>query len=165
MDSNKGISKKAAELINKLALSPHPEGGYYKQTHASAINVSIQREASSMIERAAGTSIYYLLDQTDFSAFHRLKSEETWYHHDGGELILHIIDAEGCLSQKLLGNPLQNSRAELQATIPANVWFAVELVNKHQYCLAGCAVYPGFSFEDFEMKAAEKLIQTYPKHC
>lgn len=164
MSSQKRISQEAAELVTKLELSPHPEGGYFKQTHASTINVSLQREAGSITKRAAGTSIYYLLDQTDFSAFHRLKSEETWYHHSGGELIIHIIDAEGNLSQRLLGDPLQAMKAEPQTTIPPNVWFAAELVDKGQYCLAGCAVYPGFSFEDFEMGQTDSLVNNYPEH-
>lgn len=82
----------ANALIKKLLLQPHPEGGYFKEVYLSKEKIKIegllQRYESP---RCFGTSIYYLLEGEQFSAFHRLKSDETWHFYLGSSAVLHMI--------------------------------------------------------------------------
>ena len=151
-------AKNAQNWIQKLALLPHPEGGYYREQFRS--NLQIQREGSLGF-RSACTSIYYLLEGDDFSAFHRLKSDEIWYFHTGSPLHISVLDLEGNLSVKVLSDA---ENGELSVVIPAEHWFASEVANQDGYALVSCAVAPGFEFSEFEMADAEKLSTVYPEH-
>ena len=84
------------QLIQKYNLEPHPEGGWYKQTYKS----NEQTAAKALPERFNGdrafsTAIYFLLEQEDFSAFHRIKSDECWHFYAGDPLLIYIIDQNG----------------------------------------------------------------------
>ena len=70
----------AAYWIEHLNLQPHPEGGYYKEVFRSDAEVT---RVHSGAARSACTSIYYLLEEKDFSGFHRIASDELWYFHKG----------------------------------------------------------------------------------
>src|ERR1700728_3478579 len=89
----------AAYWINHLNLQPHPEGGYYKEVFRSKMEVS--RKSEDHFKQSC-TSIYYLLEGTDFSGFHRIASDELWYFHDGAPLVIHSIDENGnCIAHEL----------------------------------------------------------------
>jgi predicted cupin superfamily sugar epimerase len=97
--------KDARYWIEKLELIPHPEGGYFRQTYRSEI--SIAREAlpgGYMGARVVSTAIYFLLDGKNFSAFHRLRSDEVWHFYAGAALIVHGIDPLGKYFSLLLGS-------------------------------------------------------------
>ena len=150
------------DLIEKLSLLPHPEGGYFRETYRSTLNIPAESLSEGISdERSLATCIYYLLTHDDFSAFHRIKSDETWHHYSGEALTIYIIDIEGVLRTVTLGNDIQAGQIP-QCTIPAGCWFAAQLKNCSGYCLVGCTVYPGFDFRDFEMAQKEELIQRYP---
>lgn len=154
----------AEEIIQQLALTPHPEGGFYKEVYRSAI--SIQEACLPHHfdgERNICTSIYYLLQLGDFSAFHRIKSDEIWHFYAGGNLRLHLLDAAGKYAQFLLGGDLA-AGASFQVLMPAGVWFAAEPAPGTDFTLAGCTVSPGFDFRDFEMAEKETLLSYYPQH-
>ncbi len=151
---------KAKELIATLTLARHPEGGYYKQIYKSVDTVLSKRFDS---EHSAGTSIYYLLEGNDYSAWHRLKSDEIWHFYSGTTLTLYIIDEKGELTSFKLGNPIENPEAAFQVTIKANQWFAAEVNDKSSYTLVGCTVTPGFEFQDFELGSRTTLIDQYPQ--
>lgn len=147
--------KSAQDWINQLALEAHPEGGYYKRIYASSATIS-----TASGERPLATSIHYLLEQNDFSAWHRIKSDELWYFHSGGQLKIHMIHPTGSLETITLGED------QLMAAVPAGVWFCAEpaFESQHSYTLVSCVVTPGFDFEDFEMGDAEDLVTVYPQH-
>lgn len=109
-------------LVEKLALQPHPEGGYYAQTFKSKLEVQHPLKDT---KRSCSTGIYYLLNGTDFSAWHKLSSEEMWHHYHGGTLLIHIITADGNITTYRLGNVLED--AQPQCVIPANHWFAAKI--------------------------------------
>ncbi|HSM47114.1 MAG TPA: cupin domain-containing protein, partial [Draconibacterium sp.] len=110
--------------------------------------------------RNISTSIYYLLAGDDFSAFHRIKSDEIWHFYTGTSAIEIISVEEGKIRKQYLGvNPRENQF--FQIVVPKNTWFAARLVNKQGFALAGCTVSPGFHFDDFEM-ANQKLIGQFP---
>ena len=150
--------------IDTLNLKRHPEGGYYRETYRS--NTVICRSALPPAfkgDRIASTAIYFLLQGPDFSAFHRIASDEMWHMYAGGPLSVHAIDEEGHWSEIVLGrNP---DRGEtLQAVVPAGCWFGSCLIEPDTFALVGCTVAPGFDFHDFEMANRGSLLATYPQH-
>lgn len=148
----------AADYIKHLELLPHPEGGYYKETYRSAATM----EANGGL-RNVSTSIYYLLQQGDFSGFHRIKSDECWHFYAGSTLLVHVIDEEGAYTCIRLGNHLEQHE-QLQAVVPAGAWFASEPAPGTAFALVGCTVAPGFDFADFEMAQQAPLLQQFPAH-
>ena len=158
--------------VESLYLQPHPEGGYFRETYRATGEVS----ASSLGEgfsgpRSYATGIYYLLEQGDYSAFHRIRSDEMWHFYAGGALEIHMLDASGH-SVALLGS--DPSRGEVfQFVVPAGVWFASRPKAGVEYALVGCTVSPGFDFRDFELAStaqiaelaagrAEELLKKFP---
>jgi predicted cupin superfamily sugar epimerase len=156
--------KTARYWIEKLQLEAHPEGGYFRQTYRS--DVMIAREAlpaGFAGARAASTAIYFLLEGENFSAFHRLRSDEVWHFYAGDPLVVHVISPEGSYSSILLGCELEAGQV-LQAVVLAGCWFASHVADWSSFAVVGCTVAPGFDFEDFKMGEREELVARYPQH-
>ena len=154
----------AKDWIEKLQLAPHPEGGYFRQTYKS--EVVIAREAlpaGFSGARAASTAIYFLLDGQNFSAFHRLQSDELWHFYAGAPLCVHLLDPAGNYSRIILGSD-PDSGEVLQAVVPAGNWFGSHVAGWSSFALVGCTVAPGFDFQDFEMGNRRDLGARYPQH-
>ncbi|HVN18016.1 MAG TPA: cupin domain-containing protein [Dongiaceae bacterium] len=150
--------------IEKLQLEPHPEGGYYRQTYRS--EVMIPRESlppGFSGPRAASTAIYFLLDGSNFSAFHRLRSDELWHFYAGSPLQVHVIDTSGAYSPALLGDNPEAGHV-FQAAVPARCWFASHVADWTSWALVGCTVAPGFDFADFDLAQREQLSANHPEH-
>ncbi|MCX5714466.1 MAG: cupin domain-containing protein, partial [Candidatus Omnitrophica bacterium] len=145
-------------------LLKHPEGGYYKEVYRSNELINKNHLADRFTgDRCYCTSIYFLLNKNDFSAFHRIKSDETWHFYSGTSLSIYIIDEQTGLTRITLGNQLDEDNV-LQYTIQRNTWFAAELNHENSFALVGCSVYPGFDFNDFELAKKENLITQMPEH-
>ena len=156
--------KTAQYWIEKLQLDPHPEGGYFRQTYrADMVIAQDALPAGFEGARAASTAIYFLLDGKNFSAFHRLRSDEVWHFYVGAPLIVHVISSDGYYSLFLLGQDLDAGQV-LQAVVPAGCWFASHLADWQSFAVVGCTVAPGFDFEDFEMGTRAELAAQYPQH-
>jgi predicted cupin superfamily sugar epimerase len=138
----------AADYIKKLNLLPHPEGGYYRETFRSGVTQDFDGFDG---QRQLSTSIFFLLEATQVSSLHRIKSDEIWYYHDGGNLEIIELDADGKESVTLLGKDFDNG-ATLQHVVAAGKWFGARLPEGSSFCLVGCQVSPGFDFRDFELK-------------
>ena len=108
-------------------------------------------------QKSAYTSIYYLLASEDFSSWHRIKSDETWYFHSGCDVIIYFFDMNKELQTIQLG---LDSKC-LQATISANTWFAAKPISQNSFCLVSCAVAPGFEFADFEIGQRDRLLREF----
>ena len=140
---------KSNEYIDKLGLLPHPEGGYYRQVYGN----------DNIGEKAIST-IYYMLCDNEFSAFHRLHNMvEIWYYHAGEPLDIYVISPDGNLTAHHL-----SANNELQVVIEPESWFAAELPDKQGFSLVGCAVAPAFTFENFELAKKSELLQEFPHH-
>jgi uncharacterized protein len=153
-----------AYWIEKLELEAHPEGGYYRQTYRA--DLILRKEAlppQFTGARSISTAIYSLLDNGNFSAFHRLRSDELWHFYLGGSLAVHVIDEGGHYSEIQLGSDLESGET-LQAVVKAGCWFASRVKNQNSFALVGCAVSPGFDFDDFELAKREELAARYPQH-
>ncbi len=150
--------------IDSLELERHPEGGYFRETYRAAESIP----ATALPNRFQGcrqfaTAIYYLLQSEDFSALHRLASDEVWHFYGGSPLDIHIIDPSGRYSKPRLGNDPKNDQS-FQVVVEAGCWFGATVALPGSYTLAGCSVAPGFDFADFELAHRQALITQYPKH-
>ena len=153
-----------SELINKYEMLPHPEGGYYKETYKSVETIAKDALPQRFVaDRHFSTAIYFLLEQGNFSAFHKIASDECWHFYAGQTLLIYVIHNAGNLEIIRLGNDILNGET-FQYVVPAGCWFASEPSPTSSYSFVGCTVAPGFEFEDFEMAKADDLIIQYPQH-
>jgi predicted cupin superfamily sugar epimerase len=132
----------AAELIARLQLEPHPEGGWYRELHRSSQIIQTHRGP-----RAALTSIHFLLEQGQFSRWHVVTSDEIWHHSGGAPLeLLTCRPGQGALQRRVLGPPGDGDQQPI-GVVPAGEWQAARSLGA--WSLVGCDVAPGFDFEDF----------------
>ncbi|OWU83623.1 cupin [Oceanicola sp. 22II-s10i] len=130
----------AAEIIATLGLSPHPEGGHYRQTW-----IAPAREG----HRPAGTAIYFLLAAEEVSHWHRVDATEIWHFHAGAPLILSLSETDtGPATDHRLGPDLSNGDRP-QIIVPAHHWQAARSTG--DWTLVGCTVSPAFDFAGFEL--------------
>ena len=151
-----------AELVERFQLLPHPEGGFYKETYRSGEQI----EQNALPQRFSGnrqysTAIYFLLEKGNFSAFHRIQSDECWHFYAGQTLHVHVIHPNGQYELLKLGNDLTNGET-FQAMVPAGSWFASETAAGGAFSFVGCTVAPGFDFADFELAKAAELVELFP---
>lgn len=150
--------------IENLGLEAHPEGGYFRQTYKAELVVpKAALPAGFAAARAASTAIYFLLEGKNFSAFHRLRSDEVWHFYAGDPLVVHVIEPEGRYFSILLGHDPEAGQV-LQAVVPAGCWFASHVEDWQSFAVVGCTVAPGFDFGDFEMGKRQELVRIYPQH-
>ena len=158
------MDEKALYYIEKLKLMKHPEGGYYNEIYRSDEIFS----ASVLPERYIGdrvfsTSIYFLLEGKQYSAFHKLQSDEIWHFYDGCPIRIYTITPEQKLEENILGDDIDKNENR-QVVIQKNSWFAAELVSKTTFGLMGCTVSPGFDFRDLEIGKRDHLLKKYPEY-
>jgi hypothetical protein len=131
----------AADIIAKLGLKPHPEGGHYRETF---------RDTHEVNGRAASTAILFLLARGERSHWHRVDAVEIWHYHAGAPLKLEIVDG---VKEEIvrLGADIHADEVP-QVSVPARAWQAAESLG--EWTLVGCTVAPGFSFDGFELAPA-----------
>lgn len=154
--------KTAKYWIEKLGLESHVEGGAFKEVYRSPL---ILKNLPNIFkgDRNAYTAIYFLLKSGDFSAFHRIASDEGWHFYAGTSLTVYEIEENGNLITHKLGSDIENGES-FQTTIKAESWFGSRCEDENGYALVGCTVAPGFDFEDFELATNESLSTKYPQH-
>lgn len=151
-------------LVKELGLIPHPEGGYYKETYRSPFLVAQQCLPNEFTgERNIATGIYFLIEKGNFSALHKIKSDETWHFYYGDALEVIEINKDGILKTTRIGSDLLEGET-FQYTVKAHTWFGSRVIEGGSMSLVGCTVYPGFNFNDFELAKREDLIKDYPQH-
>jgi len=137
--TGKAIEAMSAEdIVHRLGLAPHPEGGFYRETF---------RDTQAPGGRAASTAIYFLLPGGAPSRWHRVDAAEGWHHYAGAPLEL-MIEQNGVRSVHLLGSDLAAGQRP-QGIVPAGAWQAARSLGP--WTLAGCTVAPGFEFAHFEV--------------
>ncbi len=155
----KTAPQSAREWIRLLDLKPHPEGGHYRESYRSPEKV----QSGAGENRSASTLIYYLLEGREFSALHRIVSDEVWHFYDGSTLRIPIFKPDGSFEEIRLGRNVENGEI-LQAVVPAGSWFGAYVQDLASFVLSGCSVSPGFEFKDLEFAREEELIKKYPAH-
>ena len=155
----------ATYWIKKLQLIQHVEGGSFREIYRAPLTVP---QASLPVlfqgDRNISTSIYFLLEKGQFSAFHRIASDELWHFYYGGSLLIYEINHSGGLVTHRLGPDAENGEV-FQTVVRAGNWFASIPAEGVDYALAGCTVAPGFDFADFELADREVLSGQYPSHA
>jgi len=128
----------AAEIIARLNLGPHPEGGHFAETF---------RDETLVDGRPHSTAIYYLLQEGERSHWHRIDAVEVWHYYAGAPLNLSIADSAGVRSITLGGAVLDGQSP--QGVVPRGAWQAAQSLGA--WTLVGCTVAPGFDFAKFEL--------------
>lgn len=134
-------------LADALDLEPHPEGGWYRQTWASPVTVTL---ADGRV-RPTATLIYFLLPAGESSAWHRVSSDELWLAHGDGAVALETggsAEKPGDTETYVVGLDLEAGQVP-QLLVPADVWQRTLMSDTD--ALVSCLVSPGFDFEDFEL--------------
>jgi predicted cupin superfamily sugar epimerase len=144
------MDHRAAELIDKLDLQPHPEGGFYRRIFRSN---EVVTPADDRGPRVALTTIYFLLTSDTPSRLHRVRSDEVWHLYEGGPIELVEIDLNsGTANRRQLAG--FDGVHEPVHVVAAGVWQAARSLGP--YSLMGCTVGPGFDFADFELLADDE---------
>jgi predicted cupin superfamily sugar epimerase len=136
------VDASVSDLIERLGLQPHPEGGWYAETW---------RADAPRGERPSGTAIYYLLAAGQRSHWHRVDAAEIWHHYAGDPLWLRVQVGDGPATTVRLG-PDVAAGERPQALVPPGAWQSAEPAGA--WALVGCTVSPGFSFDGFELAPA-----------
>jgi len=134
----------AAEIIARLDLKPHPEGGHYCETFRDG--------ATGAGGRPRSTAIYFLLARGERSHWHRIDAAEVWHYYAGDALTLRIAN-DGCAPHTVALGPDLAAGQRPQAIVPAQAWQAAESTG--DWTLVGCTVAPGFEFAKFELAAKD----------
>jgi predicted cupin superfamily sugar epimerase len=127
----------ADEIIARLGLQPHPEGGHFREMYRAADT-----------PRGASTAIYFLLKAGERSHWHRVDADEIWHHYAGAPLDLSLSDDGKTVRHLRLGSDLAIGELP-QGVVPRNVWQAARSLG--HWTLVGCTVAPAFRFEGFEL--------------
>ncbi len=155
MDSVDGIT-------DLLAMSPHPEGGYFVETYKSEEMIP----AASLADRypsarAFGTAIFYLLTPDTFSALHRLTSDEVFHFYLGDPVTMLQLRPDGSSEVVTLGQDIYMGQ-QLQVVVTRGTWQGSFLDEGGEFALLGCTVAPGFEYEDYEAGSRGWLLERYP---
>ena len=152
------------ELIAHYQLTPHPEGGYFRETHRAGAKIP-------GTNRSVLTAIYYLLPQGQRSALHRLDADELWHFYRGNPLLVIELQPGGPAKITRLGADHRNGE-QLQHVVPAGTWFGAlpdrspassgpGALAGTEYSLVGCTVAPGFEFSHFELGKRDELLSQF----
>jgi len=154
----------AEEIAATLGLAPHPEGGFFLETYRAAQTLRTPRG-----ERAATTSILFLVTAGSLSRLHRLSSDELWIFQGGSPLDLVTLAPGGDAEVRVLS--AVGDAGLPQALVPAGSWQGARLAGgshlpaERAWALVACVVSPGFDFEDFEMGERQRLLADFPGHA
>ena len=146
------------DLIEKLSLVKHIEGGYFQETYRSTLTINTDREGS---ERKLLTSIYYMLtDDSPVDYLHKNKSDIIHYFHVGSPITYLTVDPQGKLSKFKLGFDVTQGHTP-QLLVPKNCWKAA-ILEEGEFGLLGEAVAPGFEYIDMEIAQPDSFKASFP---
>ena len=131
----------ADEIIARLGLQPHPEGGHFREMYRAP-------DSPPDSSRGASTAIYFLLKAGERSHWHKVDADEIWHHYAGAPLELSLSDDGKRVRHVRVGTDLEIGELP-QAVVPRDVWQAARSLGN--WTLVGCTVAPAFRFEGFEL--------------
>ncbi|KAL2229165.1 uncharacterized protein LOC105161942 [Sesamum indicum] len=174
-----------SEIVAKLNLKPHPEGGFYCETFRDNTIVLSKSHLPPQykVDRPVSTSIYFLLPSGSVSHLHRIPCAETWHFYLGEPItVIELNENDGSIKLTCLGSDLLAENQVVQHIVPPNVWFgafptkdievssdliAVRKASRdpeEHFSLVGCTCAPAFQFDDFELAKRSELISSFPKY-
>ena len=162
---NADMDAEVEQIIERLGLSPHPEGGCYRETYRSNEKIPPSALPGRYVgERCFGTAIYYLLTPGTFSRLHRLASDEIFHFYLGDPAIMLQLHPDGEGRQITLGPDLLAGQC-VQVVVPRGVWQGTVLSEGGRFALLGTTVAPAFEFDDFELGDRAALSRQYPEYA
>ncbi len=135
------IGLTADEIIARLGLQPHPEGGHFRETFRAP-------DAEGVAGRGASTAIFFLLKAGERSHWHRVDADEVWHHYAGAALELSVSDDGHAVRHLRLGGDFGIGETP-QIVVPRGIWQAARSLGN--WTLVGCTVAPAFDFAGFEL--------------
>ena len=137
----------AEELIRRLGLQPHPEGGWFAFLASSG--VSLPAPPGFPGPRETCSCIYYLLKKGEISRWHRLRASEVWTWHQGGslEMTLGGSGADPVPGGTLPLGPRLERGEQFLLLAPAGQWQTTRVVDG-DFALVSCVVCPAYRDED-----------------
>lgn len=147
------------EVVNKLDLAPHPEGGYFRQTYIKPAN---QESGTTPV----ATGIFFLITGDNFSTWHRVPHDEIFHFYGGLSVEISMINSKGELKTKILGQDFTNGETP-QAVVPGGSWQALRIKSPDSddsWALLGTTMAPGFEFQTFEIGRGADLAEEFPEH-
>jgi len=152
-----------SELVKKLGLTPHPEGGYYRETYRAEELYEVNG-----IQKNCATAIYFLITDTNFSALHKIQSDEIFHFYYGDSVDFVMFDEKNKPIRKTLGTNIQEGEKP-QIIVPKNMWqgFKINKTNPNNingFCLMGATVAPGFDYKDFKLGSKIDLMMEFPEY-
>lgn len=158
--------KDPKEIIKLLGLKPlETEGGYFRETYRSEDILSKEVLPSRYrSDRCLATVIYYLLTPDNFSAMHKVSSDEIFHFYLGDLVQMLLLSPDGKGREVTLGQDIKRGQ-QLQMVVPRGVWQGVKLRKGGRFALLGTTVCPGFEYEDFILGMRDLLTKEYPKHA
>ena len=158
MLSEKRLTKD--ELINKLNLTQHFEGGYFRETFRSGHKERVETVRGT---RSAMTAIYYMLTaDSPIDVFHTKQSDGIQFHHNGEPIIYHLIHPDGRYERVVLGQDVSDGQ-QLQLAVKGGTWKAAELASG-EFGLVSEVVAPGWELEDMVLASRAELQKLFPQH-
>jgi len=151
------MSPDIQKIISLLKLEPLPEeGGFFRQTYLAS-----ETFEKSGKQRPLATAIYFLITPNDFSALHRLETDELYHFYAGDPIEQLLLFPDGHSETRILGNDLLEGQ-EPQALVPADTWQGSRLLPKGKWALIGCTLSPGWIESDLGIANAQDLISQFP---
>ena len=157
------MNAEARQLISRLGLAPLPkEGGYFAETWTSA--------TKGADGRASGSAILFLITEDEFSALHRLGTDEIWHFHAGDPAeLIQVEPVTGSCRTCVLGPDVRGAHAP-QAVVKAGTWQGARLCpgapsGSRGWALFGCTLSPAWNAGEFELGSRELLLREYPGHA
>lgn len=149
--------------IDHLGLEPHPEGGYFRETHRSPVTVHPPGFGGP---RHLTTTIYFLLKAGQISQLHRLRAEEMWHFYTGSSLTLHQLRSPNGYVTAQVGPHAEHGHL-FHTVVPSGVWFGatVDDARPGAFSLVACTCSPGFAFEDFTLANRDEMLEGFPAHA
>ena len=146
------------DLIEKLSLIEHVEGGYFSETYRAPEEIETNREGA---HRSMMTSIYYLLtDDRPVDHLHQNKSDIMHYFQAGAPITYLLVDLEGNLTKVKLGMAIERGEVP-QLLVPSGYWKAA-ILESGEYGLIGEAVAPGFDYRDMTIARDSNIRAQFP---
>lgn len=154
----------ARDVIELLRLeSLTQEGGYYRETYRSELTIPAEALPDDFASgRNVSTAIYYLLTPTDFSALHRVRSDEIFHFYAGDPVEMLQLHPDGRGRIVRIGSDLAAGDVP-QVVVPAGVWQGARLAAGGRWALLGTTVAPGFEFADYQHADRTDFVGRYPE--
>lgn len=140
------------EIIERLQMQVHPEGGYYSETY---------RSIPSRDGTECASVIYFLLEPGQVSYWHQIQQDEMWFFHQGEPVDVACISETGTFEILPLG-PIGNDNDAPQQLVPARSFFGSKMRGSKGFSLVSCVVAPAFQFSTFQLFSREEMMRKFP---